>query len=65
MGKGKKGTSSEVPGYVLTAINDQMEEVRLQVDTILPAAAAFEIVKILSGANLDRVRDKGPRQVTG
>ena len=46
-------------------IDDQLDDVRLQIDTTLPAAAAFEIVKILSGAHLDRMQDRVPRQVSG
>ena len=49
----------------MTSIDDQLDDVRLQIDTTLPAAAAFEIVKILSGAHLDRMQDRVPRQVSG
>ena len=53
------------PAFAMTSIDDQLDDVRLQIDTTLPAAAAFEIVKILSGAYLDRMQDRVPRQVSG
>lgn len=65
MGKTKNGTGAVTPAFAMTSIDDQLDDVRLQIDTTLPAAAAFEIVKILSGANLDRMQDRVPRQVTG
>ncbi|PJE35122.1 hypothetical protein CVM52_18775 [Pseudooceanicola lipolyticus] len=65
MGKTKNGTGTVTPAFAMTSIDDQLDDVRLQIDTTLPAAAAFEIVKILSGAHLDRMQDRVPRQVSG
>jgi hypothetical protein len=64
MGKLKESQESKVPAFVITAKDGRLDEVRLQVDQTVPAAAAFEIVKILAGAEIDRVRDRKPREVT-
>jgi hypothetical protein len=63
MGKAKSSEKPTVPAFVITASDGRLDEVRLQVDQTVPAAAAFEIVKILAGAEINRARDQKPRQV--
>lgn len=63
MGKRKDGETLAAPAFTITAAGKGPDEVRLQVDQILPASAAFEIVKILAGAEIDRARERKPRPV--
>ena len=63
MGKKKYSEEPAVPAFTITATDARVDEVRLQVDQIVPAAAAFEIVKILAGAEINRARDAKPRSV--
>jgi hypothetical protein len=64
MGKAKVREGPTVPAFKITAEGARLDEVHLQVDHIVPAATAFEIVKMLAGAAIDRARDVKPRPVS-